>query len=276
MADLSDVSNALVSLIAQTVYPGGTGQPSAVTAPIRVYAGWPQSEQLNADLLSGKCHISVFPSKMERNSTRYLRQWVEMPVSPPTITLTQNGQQITIGGTVSACNVSFLVGGQNYVYAVQSTDTLTGIATALAALIPGASNAGAVITLSSSANIQSLRVGLNGTMYREVRRQEKQMMLCIWTPTPALRDQIAILIDAALVDLMFITMPDQSLAHVAYQSTFENDEKQKAALYRRDLNYLIEYATTEIAGATQVTQVSTSISSVNGSGVTLATATINS
>lgn len=262
MADLSDVSNALVSLLAQIIYPNGSGNASAVGASCRIYMGWPQSQQLNADLLAGYCHISVFPTQNERNTSRYLRVWQPLPVTVPTLTLTQNNNSVTVGGAVSVCNVALLVQGQNYAYAVKATDTLTSVATALAALITGATSSGAVITLPTNANLQALKIGVGGTMAREVRRQERVFMMAIWSPTAALRDAIAKLIDAALVDMTFMALPDLSMAHVNYKGSVVVDERQKSALYRRDLNYAIEYATTETTGAMEVTQIATNIDSV--------------
>lgn len=359
MADISDVSAALVALIAQTLYPNGIGQPSVVAAPCMVYVGWPVPAQLDKDLAQGNCHVSIFPSANERNTTRYLRQWQQLPAVAPTLTLTQSGKQIEVGGAVQACNVCVLLNGDYYTYAVQPGDTLASVATALAVQIPGATNTLTVIDLNpdyvewannagqsvsweniggtvvnlgppatnlifaewqnnsgalvewqnstgtqinweqnahaspivtvgmsavewqnnagqpiswengagailgfgilSDANIQAARVGGTGYMFREVRRQERMMQICIWTPTPQLRDNIAKALDAVLVDTTFLTMPDQSVAHVAYKNSPVIDDRQKACLYRRDLNYLIEYANTETVGAMQITQLTVGI-----------------
>lgn len=168
-----------------------------------------------------------------------------------------------------------LIGNNSYVYAVQANDTLTSIATALAALIPGATNTGPVITLTSSQNLIAVRVGINGSMWREVRRQERMMQIIAWAPTPALRDAIAKVIDAALVDLTFITLTDLSAAHVNYKNSPVIDERQKSALYRRDLNYLIEYSTTETMASTQVTQIVTNIQDVLDNPITSATTSVS-
>ena len=61
MADITDVSNALVTVIAGIVYPNGTSQPSITGVPVLVYQGWPDAVQLRADLAAGKVHVSVYP-----------------------------------------------------------------------------------------------------------------------------------------------------------------------------------------------------------------------
>jgi hypothetical protein len=55
MADITDVGNALVQLVAEVC------RSLAPDYPVRVYQGWPNPEQLKADLLAGAVHISVFP-----------------------------------------------------------------------------------------------------------------------------------------------------------------------------------------------------------------------
>ena len=66
MADVTDVANALVSVIAGVVYPNGTTQPSITNCPILVYQGWPVAQTLDTDLKAGTVHISVFPKPGDR------------------------------------------------------------------------------------------------------------------------------------------------------------------------------------------------------------------
>jgi phage tail sheath gpL-like len=173
MADLTDVENALVALIAQAVYPNGTALPSVAAIPVKVYAGWPAAAQLDADLRAGIANVSVFPTDSEQNTTRYPKTWQTVAVNAPTLTLAVNAQSVTVGGAVSTpCNLALLVSGKNYVYAVQATDTLTSIATALASLLavdfPATTSVGAAINLPVSARIVAAKVGGSGTSMREL------------------------------------------------------------------------------------------------------------
>lgn len=262
MADLSDVQNALVSMLAQIAYPNGTGQPSATSIPTKIYPGWPDPGTLDADLAQGYCHISVFTRPEERNTTRFSKDWQQQSINTPTLTLTISGQTVTIAGatplSINPHNAEVSANGHTFVYAVQNSDTLTSIATALAtliaAVIPGTSNSGPVITFPSSARISAARVGVNGTLIREVRRQERVFQISIWTNTPPNRDAIAQLIDPVLAATEFITLPDQTAGRLIYKSSPVMDGVQKANLYRRDLLYTVEYATTQTTSATQVTQ----------------------
>ncbi|MEX3628427.1 MAG: hypothetical protein VB138_02005 [Burkholderia sp.] len=263
MADLTDVENALVSLIAATLYPNGTGQPSAAGGvPCMVYAGWPTPAQLDADLAVGKAHVSVFPRTEERNTTRFSQDWQPQAMNSATLTLTINGQQITVGGVVPPANnphnLSVLANGKPYVYAVQTGDTLNSIAAALAALIaadiPGTSAAGAVVTLPGTGRIGAARVGVTGTAIREVRRQERHFQITVWADTPAHRDAVAQPVDLVLATTKFLTMPDGFAARLIYRNSPISDAMQKTRLFRRDLIYLVEYATTQAETETQITQ----------------------
>lgn len=259
MADISDVQNAMVSAIAQLLYPNGIGLPSLTGVPTTVYGGWPQSAQLDADLAGfangkgGKVHVTVFPNGTESNVTRYMSDWVPLGNTPATLTLAIAGQTVTLGGTVSLPqNVALLVDGLAYTYAVQAGDTLTTIATALAVQVPGATNAGAMITVASTSRIAAARAGGIGTAYRELRRQKKVVQVTIWADTPDHRNVTAAAIDGAFASLNFMNLPDGSAARMIYQSSITDDGTQRANLYRRDLKYSMEFATTQIADATEI------------------------
>ena len=266
MADIIDVQNELVAVSAQALYPLGTAQPSAAAGvPVRIYPGWPISGALDEDLGAGTCHVSVFPLQLERNTSRFPKDWIDQAVSPTTLTLTVSGLTVTVGGAVSTPqNVMLSVGGQDYAYAVQATDTLTSIATALATLVPGASNSGPIITLASSSNMKAARVGAGGTVIRELRRQERVIKMTVWADSPAHRDAIAQIVDSAMAAIQFITLPDGFAARVIYRGSPVWDNQQKANLYRRDLDYMVEYATTQTAAATQITQQQINVTAQDG------------
>ncbi len=256
MADIIDVQNALVGLAAQVVYPNGTSQPSAITSPVKLYAGWPTQSQLDADLLVGTAHMTVFPLGIERNTTRFPSDWQQSTINQPTLTLVVNGQQITVAGSLPATyfqqNIAVFVGYFPYVYAVQPGDTLNSIATALSALIPGATSSGATITVSPGALVTAARVGGTGTSVSEIRRQERQFQLTAWANSPQARDALASLVDVALAQLRFISLPDGTAGRLIYRHSNVIDALQKSRLYRRDLVYSVEYGTTLTANNSQI------------------------
>lgn len=268
MADLTDVANTLVAMIAGIVYPSGTGGPSVAATPIVVYQGWPNPQQLDVDIATGKCHVSVYPRPEERNTTRFTTDWKPVSVNTPTLTLTAAGQTVTVGGAVPPAgnphNAMVFANGKPYVYAVLVSDTLASIAAALAALIvvdvAGTSAAGAVITLPASARLNRARVGVTGSSMRELRRQERLFQIGIWADTPAHRDAIAQAIDSTLAFTTFLTLPDSSAGRLVYKSSMVSDQFQKDKLYRRDLMYTVEFATTQTETDTQITQEQLNVS----------------
>ncbi len=271
MADIIDVQNALVALVAGAVYPNGTGAASVSGSPIVAYAGWPIPSQLDTDLTVGKTHISVYPTQIENNKTRYPKDWQQQSLNAATITAAIAGQTVVIDGAMpvpfTAHNIVVLVNRKPYVYGVLNTDTLATIATALAALIAvdlaGTVAAGGVITLPASANITAARVGITGTLIREIRRQERVFQITVWAGTPAQRDVIGAVLDVALAATEFLTMPDGYGARLIYRNSHVNDGLQKAKLYRRDFQYSVEYATTQTEIDTQITQEQLNISVQN-------------
>lgn len=248
MADISDIQDSIATRIAAALYPNGTEAPSAIGAAAIVYPGWPQPAQLDKDIAAGRVNVSIWARGDGANTTRYQSTWQETGAPMATLTLTATSENtVTIGGTVAVHQV-VAINGQPY--AVQDDDTLAGIAAALAALLPGATSDGA--ELSCPTGIRHAAIAANGTVSREVRRQTDTIQLSIWAPTPALRAATGRVLDNALADARFLTMPDGSSARVNYMNTRNSDESANALIYRRDVLYRVEYATTVSAVATQV------------------------
>lgn len=259
MADLSDIEAVLVSTIAAIAYPDGTSGPSIAGTPVKVFRGWPIPANLDADLRAKKINISVYPSDTERRTTRYAPEWITRDVPPPSIALAASAGAIAITGVPAASqNACVVVNGTAYVHPVQAGDTLSTIATALAAQISNdtpATSSGATIAIPGAHSLAA-RVGTVGTTIREIRRQRRTFQVTTWCPTPASRDLIASAVDEALADIDFLTLPDGSSGRLLYERSHVGDQSEKEGLYRRDLFYSVEYATTQVRqGATIVAPV---------------------
>lgn len=257
MADLSDVLNQIVGMCATAVYPKGTSQPSVANVGVKVYAGWPVPNVLEADLAAGKAHVSVYSLATERKTSRHIgRPWQTAQDPVTSITGIVNGTTMTLGGTVNTPqNVCLNVNKKAYVYAVQATDTLTSIATALAALVhvdhPLTTSNANTVTIPDANNI-SFVVGGFAKMVRELKRQEKQFQIAVWASTPTVRDQIGSAIDSALALINDLAFADGSHGIMLYVRTFQTDQQEKSMLYRRDIVYSVDYATTQASDAAQV------------------------
>lgn len=275
MADITDVLNTVAAQIAGYVYPNGTGQPSVTGKAINVFPGWPLPDQIDADMPQGIAEVSVFPvPNTEQNRTRYRPQAKVMSVVTPTITLTAGNRSLTVGGAMpspfSAHNVAALIAGQAFIYPVQATDTLTSIATGLAALIaakyPGTTNAGPVITLPAGVQATG-RVGTTGLVTTEWERQAQLFQITVWAPDPATRATVGSAIKAALAQITFLLLPDGFGARIQYKRNALNDETQKVRVYRRDLFYEIEYATTVSQNIATVVAPEAQIEDMQGTAI---------
>ena len=260
MASPTDICTAIVNLIVATVYPNGTGQASVAGVGIKAFMGWPMPAELDADLAAGNAMVSVYPRAEEHNTTRYLPREADVTVQTPTLTLTVSGQTVTVGGTSPSSgnphNLAVIANGVPYVHQPAAGATLASMAAALAALInvdiPGTTSLGAVLTLPAAARIAGARVGVTGTSVREWRRQERSFQIVVWAPTPTIRDAISNPLDVALAKTPFLTMPDGIAARLTYQRSPFTDALEKTAIFRRDLFYLVEFATTETQTLTQI------------------------
>jgi hypothetical protein len=257
MADLAEVETAIVSTIAAALYPTGTSNPSAISAPIRIYRGWPNAVALDADLLAGTVNVSVFSeSGMTRNVTRYLLDAFQTAIVAPTVTATLAARAVTIAITIAApgnvVGVQFGAGAMAaaYAYLIQPGDTAATVAAALAAKVPGATVAGAVITLPSGLDAAAVAM-VPQPVATEVRRQEQSIRVSCWCSSPDQRDATAGLIDNALASLrtaggaftQFLQVKPGEMARVVYQRSYTGDAPTKDALWRRDLVYSVEYGT---------------------------------
>lgn len=252
MASLTDVMKQVASQVAAIMYPNGTGQPSAAGIPVRIYPGWPVPNELEEDLAAGKAHISVYPAGKDRKTTRYLGgSWAPLTTPVHTVVMTVAGAVVTLSGTVSQQNLLINRNGVHYVYAMQLTDTLTTAAAGLASLIPGASSAGPVITLTGAFEVFA-RVGGFGTAIKETKRQEQPVQITVWANTPEARDAVASPIDSVLSDSNNISFTDGSFGIISSSGSLMTDQLQKSDLYRMDLFYVIDYATTQTQQATEV------------------------
>lgn len=261
MADLTDVSSALVSLIDGALYPNGDAQPPASGVPAtRIYPGWPVPGQLDTDLASGTAHVSVF-NRESRNATRYQTVPQDMTVTAPALTLTINGRTITVGGTVaSGVNTAVIVGTAAFTYQTVANDTLSTIAAALASQInatyPGTTSSGAVITLPNTGPpINAARVGGSGQQMTEAGRVEQVFQITVWANTPANRKAIASLITPAIMSTRFLTLADGTAARVILRGQRDDDVPQKELLFRRDIMVTVEYVETVVNTSTTVVDI---------------------
>jgi len=248
MADQSDIETVLVGAVGAALYPQGTAAPSILGRVVRVYRGWPSSAALDRDLAAGHVNVTVFPDAgMQRNTTRWPDMYIPGTPAAPRLTVSADGETASLGGTADAGQVAgLLVDDLAVVHRTEAGDTPESVAAVLGAYISTQR-----VALVSGATIQVPGVGrLIGRVVadqpslRETRRQQQNFRVSVWCPDPETRDAAGAAVDAALSVRAFIGLPDGSSGRVRFVSSMVFDQSQNAALYRRDLVYAVEYATT--------------------------------
>ncbi|MEA2738517.1 MAG: hypothetical protein QOH05_1824 [Acetobacteraceae bacterium] len=246
MADISDVEQAIADIVTSILYPAGSLQASIIGVLCRVYRGWPNAATLNADLSAGVVNVTVITDNDSgRTTTRYLPEWQSISAVPGMAASTVS-QTIRISGAPALGDlVGALIDGKPYVYRVQVGDTAGLIASNLAQLIQTnrpATAQGFTTTVPGARSIV-VRVVCDHPSSFESRRQEKDLRIVCWCPTPSIRDSVASAIDLALTQISFLGLPDNTNARMTYANTKSSDQAQNALLYRRDLIYTVEYPT---------------------------------
>ena len=246
MAGLFDVLNTLSSLVTSAVYPNGTGLPSVTGKQVTIQQGFPIRTQQDIDLLAGYSHVSVYPTSKERVVTKYQRDYQPLTSTPATLTTTVSGQTVTIGGTVSTPQAVILIVNKiGYGYQVQNNDTLNTIAASLAALIPGATATGNVITITGAYSIIG-RLSTPYTAGEELCRVDRVFEIIISSPNPTDRATLINAIDVAMKLNYRITLSDGFTGMVFYADTRVDDMLEKQGEYQGILDYTIQYPTTLI------------------------------
>lgn len=265
MADLSDVMNALYDQVITAVYPNGTGDPSVAGVTTTIIQGWPIKNKLDDALGSGQAMVSIFPTNKERVITKFERVDKDVSINPATITAAISGLTITFGGTISTPqSIITIIDGVDYQYTVLDTDTLDSIATSVAALIPGATALGSVVTLASGDQI-TVNIATQATTALDLGRQEREFMISCWCPTPAIRALLAPAIDNYLrINYQFPIAPDNFNILIFYSHANENDSLQLPLIYKRDLFYKIQYETTQLSTTTTIAATVTNTSLTPG------------
>lgn len=244
--------------------------PSSVSTTVAFATTGAETGTFNptSGTLTAMLNITVFATNIERNVTRFYRDWISLPYSNSTLTATVSGNTVTIGGALpspfAATNIGVVINSAAvFTYSVQSTDTLSSIATALANEISvsyTATSSGAVITISG-ADFAQANVGVVSGIIREVKRQIRDIRISMWCPDPFTRDAVGSMLDPLLAAPVWLTMPDGTGARVrASSAPSPYDDPQKENLYRRDLVYSVEYSTSQTQQAEQITAVVTDVS----------------
>ena len=247
MADQSDVENAIADLAANALYPEGAEAASLPGPPCRVYRGWPNPIALNADLASGRINVTIFAGNAApRLVTHFAEEWLSTPTVPPLLVSISNASVTFTGDATPGQLVGIRVDGQPYTYRTRENDSPALIAATLAVQI----RVTRIVHLHAAsfdipgATDLVARIVADSVALKEIRRQRLALRISCWCPSPITRDATAAAIDAALAITPFIPLSDGSRGRLIFAGGAVQDQSENASLYRRDLLYDVEYATT--------------------------------
>ena len=249
MADISDVEQALVNSVSSAIYPNGTDAEGAAGSACRVFRGWPVSAQLAADLSQGIANVSVFSLPGGRTTTRWPMENSSLSAAPA-LQVSLSGNSATFSGAASVGQLAgVLISGKSYVYRTQEGDTLGVVLAALRDLIDHDHTVvilGRTLMLPDVVDIVA-RTGSDSFVQSEIRRQEKRIRVSIWTGSSEQRDAVTKTVDETLAGIDFLPLADGTTARLRSDGgTVLDNQEEAAGLYRRDLIFVVEYATTVI------------------------------
>jgi hypothetical protein len=116
--------------------------------------------------------------------------------------------------------------------------------------------------------------GAIGTAVLELRRQTRIFQTSIWAGSFVRRDLVAAAVDAGLAAVSRLSLADGSRGIMTYEGSAQIDDEQKAGIYRRDLAYAVNYATTQSIELYAVKHTMTNLTpGVNGSDIATISAT---
>jgi hypothetical protein len=111
-------------------------------------------------------------------------------------------------------------------------------------------------------------IGGGGTAMVELRRQTRLFRIGVWASSHARRDVAAAVIDAGLAAVSRLALVDGSVAVMTYDSSLQDDDQQQAGIYRRELVYALNYATTQMVALTAIAATVSDVTlAVNGADV---------
>jgi len=261
MADLSDVTAAIATIVSAAIYPNGTSQPSVSGGPVRIAEGWPIPAQLDADLKAGTAQVTIFPMAGNQAATyQPLNRYDVISQNAHGMTATVSNNQVTLSGTPSPSEYcTLIVDGTAYSRSdVSAALILNKLLSDLLPSYPSASITVQTLTIPGSHSITA-RIGSTGVIGWTSHRQRVAIMVTIWSSTPSVRTALAAAADIALKQNNHLAMPDTTPAELCYERTNVVDNWETMTLYRRDLIYCAEYNTLAQVPGSEVTSTTVTV-----------------
>lgn len=258
MADIEDVRDALVTLASAACHVSGVSITGGQITVMPGYVSGPELDRRFApsgSTPSTQVVVLINPvNGMARQLPMSLSGYQDVSAAAPTITGTVSGRVVTFTGATNAGDVVQVTqGGASYHYVMQAGDTLTSVASAVAAASGGTSS-GAALTMPGTAPV-AVVVATQGTSVSSVRRQSQIIQADVYAPTPALRRTVGAAIDLAFASTPHITTSDGTQVILVSAGTSFNDMAERANVWRRSGRYSVTFDTYATVAGTTLGQV---------------------
>ena len=267
MADISDVTAAIVQIAGAALYPPGQVLPNSICGfPVKIFEGWPMPAQLDADMIAGTGCVSVFPVPGTSSDAGQIMDFSPGIIVPAvhgmTVAVTNNAFLITGNPGLGEYTTVIVNSNLSWSYVSVAGDTAASVMTALAALIlaqvGGVTTGASGVTIPIAASL-IVRIGAQATAGKILHRQKQQIRTSIWAPTPAARTAIAKVVDVALKQKNVVTLPDTSGLILTYFGTNIDDIPEKANIFRRDILMNAQWDTLNTYPVYEITTVSNAV-----------------
>ncbi|QOF94210.1 hypothetical protein IFJ82_09620 [Novacetimonas hansenii] len=258
MADIVSISHAIVAQMAAIAYPNGKGNPSVTGRPTKIFRGWiTQADYTGADcaLGNGVDFITVMDLQAgwRRIDEPLGRPWRQEDTIPSTVSVTTMGTTATItlqddatpSGIVGLhiqSDGTTIPGRAVAAYAVQATDTVDTIASALAAQIPGSTSSGATVSVPDASSLTGATGGYSSAV-RTARRQQQLFQVTVWSATPNARDALGTAIENGMAFIDWLTDANGSTFQIEARGDWNNDAAQNSGIFMRPFRFIATYDT---------------------------------
>lgn len=255
---------------------------AGIVSPAQVYIGWPVGTELTELINQGGYAVTIYPLPGGRRLAPRGKDISKSMFPTPTVSTsvaTGANTQLIISGTPGIYNFNVLfvhpiLGRQFVYYRSTGNDTLSTIATAIAALfstVPSpvtATASGSSVTISGATGVKC-NVGTVGSVTSFASRFEQRIQVSVWTPTayqntgnPSVDTPLSLrsavcdaIINAVGTDMnMWYVLPDGTYARIRLSAipAYKDDSQADYNLYEAHLIFLVEYVLQTTLSATQV------------------------
>jgi hypothetical protein len=271
MATLPDVMSALVQ---QVITATANIIVNSQTINVEVGEGWPNLDGRQDVARGGSAVVGVYHKMTSYSKPNFphIRVYTDSPIGiksmvssltihpgqTATITLSyaSGSSQVNLSDAISACIQNGILRDAGIGIAL-SSETLTSLATKLAAFINGqspintwvsASAAGAVVTLtnnSSAVLLLSSYVGNTRSVTRDVQKAHRSVQIIVWSGDKDVRDAVGIAITnlvATLEDQYGYQTSSGELIRLLNQGERPDDQNMQSDIYRIDYQLMLEHS----------------------------------